>query len=127
MSKSVLGNGAFLTLGIVGLVAAAGAASKAGLYGLQRAGMGSRSLRDDLCARCGGDVEDHPSPLQNGDGEYFCSDECLAEHTESILARENPEKESMECPACGGEAYPMGRLGKMLHYRCRDCGMGSTG
>lgn len=27
------------------------------------------------------------------------------------------------CPVCDGEAYPLGNLGKLAHFRCRDCGM----
>ena len=28
------------------------------------------------------------------------------------------------CPACGdGDLHPLGRLGFLEHYRCRQCGM----
>lgn len=30
--------------------------------------------------------------------------------------------EPIECPACLGEAPVLGRLGRRIHYRCRDCG-----
>ncbi len=26
------------------------------------------------------------------------------------------------CPACGGETYPLGALGRRAHFRCRACG-----
>ena len=44
MANSILGNGALVTLGIVGVVAAVGAANKAGLYGSHD---GSVNMRDD--------------------------------------------------------------------------------
>lgn len=32
--------------------------------------------------------------------------------------------ESLECPACGGQVpTELGALGRLLHLRCRDCGM----
>ena len=27
------------------------------------------------------------------------------------------------CTACGGDTYFLGTLGKMMHYRCRACGL----
>jgi rubredoxin len=27
------------------------------------------------------------------------------------------------CPVCGGEGIPLGTLGKLRHYTCRNCGM----
>ena len=31
------------------------------------------------------------------------------------------------CPWCGtGEQYPLGRLGNVYHYRCRQCGADSS-
>ncbi len=44
MANSILGNGTLITLGIVGVVAAVGAANKAGLYGSHD---GSVNMRDD--------------------------------------------------------------------------------
>ncbi len=29
----------------------------------------------------------------------------------------------MKCPICRGICQLLGRLGELLHYRCRDCGM----
>jgi len=29
------------------------------------------------------------------------------------------------CPACGGECFPLGALGRAMHFRCRQCGMNS--
>jgi rubredoxin len=26
------------------------------------------------------------------------------------------------CPQCSGQAFPMGDLGDLRHYRCRQCG-----
>lgn len=33
------------------------------------------------------------------------------------------EDSSAECPICGGPGMPLGRLGRRMHYRCRNCGM----
>lgn len=30
--------------------------------------------------------------------------------------------EEMTCTLCGGVAYPLGSLGYLMHYRCRNCG-----
>ena len=30
--------------------------------------------------------------------------------------------DAVPCPGCGGEAHPLGVLGDLVHYRCRDCG-----
>jgi len=32
----------------------------------------------------------------------------------------------IECGFCGGDAYHMGTVGSVAHYRCRHCGMNST-
>lgn len=29
---------------------------------------------------------------------------------------------SKECEMCGGEMQPLGNLGNLMHYRCRQCG-----
>lgn len=34
-----------------------------------------------------------------------------------------PEEDTSECPMCGYENVPMGKLGPRTHYRCRMCGM----
>ena len=34
------------------------------------------------------------------------------------------DDEDTTCPECGGPGVPLGGLGNMMHYRCRDCGMG---
>lgn len=31
--------------------------------------------------------------------------------------------EDAVCPLCGATNSPMGALGKLIHYRCRDCGI----
>ena len=28
----------------------------------------------------------------------------------------------IKCPVCKGEGIPLGALGWLMHYRCRDCG-----
>jgi uncharacterized Zn finger protein len=28
-----------------------------------------------------------------------------------------------QCKLCGGEVVRLGRLGSLIHYRCRNCGM----
>lgn len=28
------------------------------------------------------------------------------------------------CPACGGDGVELGALGSLMHYTCRDCGIG---
>lgn len=30
--------------------------------------------------------------------------------------------EACTCPCCGAYAYPLGQLGRLMHYRCRACG-----
>lgn len=32
----------------------------------------------------------------------------------------------IECSYCGGDAYEMGSLGHVTHYRCRHCGFDTT-
>ena len=34
--------------------------------------------------------------------------------------------EIIECSFCGADAYLMGVLGEVEHYRCRHCGMDTT-
>ncbi len=34
--------------------------------------------------------------------------------------------EDLECPLCGGPLIPLGILGRLLHTRCRNCGMSCT-
>lgn len=31
-----------------------------------------------------------------------------------------------KCSLCGGDAHPIGTLGNLAWYRCRDCGMNSS-
>lgn len=33
------------------------------------------------------------------------------------------DDESASCGMCGGQATPLGTLGTLSHYRCRNCGM----
>ncbi len=30
------------------------------------------------------------------------------------------------CPTCGGDAAPLGTLGRLAHFACRDCGEQSS-
>lgn len=41
------------------------------------------------------------------------------------MDEELEELETHVCPACGGDAYPLGQLGRILHLRCRHCGIDS--
>lgn len=38
-----------------------------------------------------------------------------------------PEDQFEECPACSGPLNLLGTLGSLAHFRCRNCGMMSTG
>jgi len=31
--------------------------------------------------------------------------------------------ENPECGQCGGPGVPLGQLGSLMHFRCRNCGM----
>jgi tRNA(Ile2) C34 agmatinyltransferase TiaS len=33
------------------------------------------------------------------------------------------EQRDHQCAACGGECYPLGTLGTLRWYRCRNCGL----
>ena len=51
-------------------------------------------------------------------------------HVESIIDDEEAdailEGDYIECPACGARAYLLGALGRVKHYRCRQCGIDSS-
>jgi DNA-directed RNA polymerase subunit RPC12/RpoP len=51
-------------------------------------------------------------------------------HVQSIIDDEEAdallEGDYIECPACGGDAFPLGTLGRVKHYRCRQCGIDSS-
>jgi tRNA(Ile2) C34 agmatinyltransferase TiaS len=34
------------------------------------------------------------------------------------------EEVAPTCPVCTGEGVPLGQLGRLMHFTCRDCGMG---
>lgn len=36
---------------------------------------------------------------------------------------EPDEPTYVECPACGGDGFLLGKLGHVTHFRCRSCGM----
>lgn len=40
-----------------------------------------------------------------------------------IAFEDDDEFDQPECPACGGPGVPLGGLGKLMWYRCRDCGL----
>ena len=40
------------------------------------------------------------------------------------LLREEVEADEAECPMCGGPGVSLGQLGRLHHYRCRNCGVG---
>lgn len=45
---------------------------------------------------------------------------------EKVAQEESDEEESMpeaDCPVCGGPGVPLGGLGNLMWYRCRNCGM----
>ena len=33
--------------------------------------------------------------------------------------------DNLECSVCGGERQVLGQLGKVVHFRCRHCGIDS--
>jgi len=33
---------------------------------------------------------------------------------------------TLHCELCGGELIPLGALGSLMHYRCRNCGMDAS-
>jgi ribosomal protein L37AE/L43A len=35
---------------------------------------------------------------------------------------EDSEDDAPACPACDGPGVPLGKLSKLTHYRCRNCG-----
>lgn len=53
----------------------------------------------------------------------------LAEALNSVIGSNNaedptdPEPITTFCPICDAENGPMGQLGNLVHYRCRQCGM----
>jgi DNA-directed RNA polymerase subunit RPC12/RpoP len=51
-------------------------------------------------------------------------------HVQAIIDGEEAdallEGDYIECPACGGDAYLLGALGRVKHYRCRNCGIDSS-
>jgi len=64
-------------------------------------------------------------------GEAFCHDceeaGCEADDGECLSPRayggDEPEEELPVCPLDGNYGEPLGALGKLMHYRCRACGM----
>jgi len=65
-----------------------------------------------LCDDLGRDKDGEPCDVC-GVGAH----ECLRED-----AYGDPEP-NPECPACNGPGMPLGGLGNLSHFRCRDCGI----
>lgn len=63
---------------------------------------------DAINVRDEDDIADDVLGLEEGDG---ATDEDLYYENVGI------------CPECGQENAPLGKLGNLLHYRCRNCGM----
>lgn len=36
---------------------------------------------------------------------------------------EEPYEDGIYCTTCEGQALPLGKLGRLNYYKCRDCGM----
>lgn len=36
---------------------------------------------------------------------------------------EEPYEYGIYCTTCEGQALPLGKLGRLNYYKCRDCGM----
>lgn len=43
----------------------------------------------------------------------YCDEDQIAELEEQVV----------DCPCCSWPNYPMGTLGKVTHYTCRQCGV----
>ena len=70
--------------------------------------------KETFCPECGGPLK------ESKHSEVFNCTLCNAE----VNIRDIFEKDDApECPACGGPGKLLGPLGKLTHYRCRNCGM----
>jgi hypothetical protein len=64
------------------------------------------------------------------------ADALILKHLETRRVREEYPSEELVveidvventfCGACGGQLYVLGTLGKLVHLRCRNCGMDSS-
>jgi DNA-directed RNA polymerase subunit RPC12/RpoP len=75
-------------------------------------------------------ITDHlrdPIPVHDEDHDEAVE---IYDYVQSIIDDEEAdailEGDYIECPACGGDAFPLGALGRVKHYRCRNCGIDSS-
>jgi hypothetical protein len=62
----------------------------------------------------------------NTEADAAAFERACAEPTGEPLDYYPDQPEVVDCPACGGDSYPLGTLGRREHFRCRDCGMDSS-
>jgi hypothetical protein len=53
---------------------------------------------------------------------YMDSD---ADRKDLGIADAEDDQDATPCPVCGGDAYPMGKMGNLQHFRCQQCGADS--
>ena len=76
--------------------------------------------RDDYCNYCGYPFDGYETVYQDGCEDVYCCTTCVAMRV--ALECKGP------CPACGSEwLLLMGRLGQRAQYRCKACGLDSSG
>jgi hypothetical protein len=83
---------------------------------------------DDLCTLCRGLWTDpiHKPSKAEIDAAWDARAAALHQGAKlgiSPLDEDEPEPETMSCPACGGDCGNLGRLGNRAHFRCRACGL----
>jgi len=69
-----------------------------------------------------------PASTEAPEGLLRLDEEQIPEDLEDFeddeeMADEDDLPEPADCPVCGGPGVPLGALGRLEHYRCRDCGM----
>jgi DNA-directed RNA polymerase subunit RPC12/RpoP len=47
----------------------------------------------------------------------------MEEYRKLAEFEEEDTHEDAQCPMCSGPGNLLGKLGKRVHYRCRNCGM----
>lgn len=73
-------------------------------------------LKDD-------EVRGHPlTPAQKGMFGAKAGEDSPTKNAAVGTTEGDTEAEGMSCPHCGGPAEPLGNLGNLTHYRCRNCG-----
>lgn len=74
--------------------------------------------KDLFCPECSGPLNERRS------SDYLTCRLCNSEIAVKDLREvSDDEDESPACPACDGPGTLLGKLGKLDHYRCRNCGM----